>query len=316
MKRNAYALSALALSALLLSAPAWAQNQDDGPPPPMQGGGGFSGGPGGFGGGPGGPGFGGGRGFGGGGFAGRFASGTVSAVNASAGTITITPRGGGADQTISIPASASVLTQSPTTVSSLRVGEEVRVSGVPTTFKASQITVGTLPAGIGGPGGGGRRGFGGGPGGGGFGGGPGGPNAQQGGGRPGQGGGTMTLTASVVSNNPLTLMLPDNTTVTLKVDPAAKINRVSTGTVAGVKVGDQVFATGQTGDNGVFTATTVADNLDMGIGGGRGGFGGGPGGPGGRMRGGRGGRGGGPGGGGGGMPPPDGGASPNDGGGF
>lgn len=281
MKHIPFVRSALVLSGLLLTAPLWAQAPDDAPPPPMQGGPG-----GGFGGGGRGP-SGGGR----GGFAGRFAFGTVSAVDASAGTITITPRGGGNDQVIQVPSTVSMVTQTPTTVRDLKVGEQVRMSGIPTTITASQIVVGSLPAGIGGPGGGGRGGQFGGPGGGpggqfgGQGGAPGGRFGGPGGG-PGFGGGrgganggpggsTMTITASVLSLNPLTLIAPDNTSITLKMASDAKISRLSTIAMSGVKVGDQVIATGQTGDNGVFTASTVADNLDMGSMMGRGGMGGG-----------------------------------------
>lgn len=293
MKRNAFVRSALALSGVLLCAPLWAQAPDDAPPPPMQGGPGGPGGPGGT--------FGRGGGGGRGGFAGRFAFGVVSSVDAKAGTITLTPRGGGNDQIIQMGPSASMVTQTTTTVGSLRVGEQVRVSGIPISIIASQITAGTLPNGLGAPGGGGRGGPGGGPG---FGGGPGGgggrgPGGGFGGGRPGAGGpggSTMNITASVLSLNPLTLMAADNTNITLKLAPDAKISRLSTIALGGVKVGDQILATGQTGEDGVFTATTVADNLDMGSlmgrggmmgGGGRGGFGGGPGfgGGGGRNRG-------------------------------
>lgn len=286
MKHIPFVRSALVLSGLLLTAPLWAQAPDDAPPPPMQGGPG-----GGFGGGGRGP-SGGGR----GGFAGRFAFGTVSAVDASAGTITLTPRGGGSDQVIQVPPTVNMVTQTPTTVRDLKVGEQVRVSGIPTTITASQIVVGSLPAGIGGPGGGGRGGQfgnpGGGPGGqfggqgGRFGGPGGGPGfgGGRGGANGGPGGSTMTITASVLSLNPLTLIAPDNTSITLKMASDAKISRLSTLAMSGVKVGDQVIATGQTGDNGVFTASTVADNLDMGSMMGRGmGGGGGFGGRGGRM---------------------------------
>lgn len=278
MKRNAIVRSALVLSGILLSAPLWAQAPDNAPPPSGQGG----------------PGGGFGRGGGGGGrggFGGRFAFGVVSAVDTSAHTITLTPRSGGSDQVIQMGAGASVVTQTPTTVGSLRVGEQVRVSGIPTTITASQIVAGSLPNGLGGPGGGGPGGGfggqGGGPGGqfGGPGSGPGGQNGGFRNGRGGPGGGpgfgggagtsTMTITASVLSLNPLTLMAPDNTSITLKMASDAKISRLSTMKLGGVKVGDQILATGQTGDDGVFTAATVADNLDMGGMMGRGGMGGG-----------------------------------------
>jgi len=286
MKRTTFVRSALVLSGLLLSAQTWAQTPDNAPPPPMQGG----------------PGGGFGRGPGGGG-RGGFAFGTVSAVNAAASTITVTPRGGGSEQIIQVSPSASLITQTPTTLADLRVGEQVRVSGIPTTITASQIVVGTLPGMAGGAGGnaqGGRFGRPGGGFGGQFGGPGGGPGAPGGGfrnARGGQGGGagngggpggsTMSITASVISLNPLTLIAPDNTSITLKMASTTKISRLSTIVLGGVKVGDQIVATGQTGTDGVFTATMVADNLDMGSMMGRGGFGGGGGfgGQGGRMRG-------------------------------
>lgn len=288
MKRITFVRGALALSGILLSVPTLAQGPNNPPPPGAQsapGGGGR-----------------GQRGGGRGGFrGGNFSFGTVSAVDASANTITVTPRGGGSEQIIQVSPSASLVTQTPTTVGSLRVGEQVRVSGIPTTITASQIVVGTMPGGQGGPGGmPGRPG-------GGFGGqfgGPGGGAGTPGGGfrnqRGGPGGGpgnggvpggsTMSITASVLSLNPLTLMAPDNTSITLKMASTTKISRLSTTTLGSVKVGDQIVATGQTGTDGVFTATMVADNLDMGsmMGrGGMGGFGGGGfgGGQGGRMRG-------------------------------
>ncbi len=293
MKRTTFVRSALALSGLLLSAQTWAQSPNNAPPPgaPNSAGGAAGRGQ---------------RAGGRGGFGGNFTFGTVSAVDASAGTITVTPRAGGSDQVIQVPSSASVITQTPTTVSDLRVGEQVRVSGIPTTITASQIVVGAMPGMPGGPGGGaagGRFGRPGGVPGGQFGGQGGAPGAPGGGfrnGRGGPGGGagngggpggsTMTITASVLSLNPLTLMAPDNTSITLKMASTTKISRLSPIALGGIKVGDQLIATGQTGDDGVFTATTVADNVDMGSIMGRGGMGGGGGfgGQGGRMR--RGGR--------------------------
>ncbi len=257
MKRTTFVRSALAVSGILLSAPTWAQfpGNAQAPGAPGGGGGGFRGGQ---------------RGGGRGGFGGNFSFGTVSAVDASANTITLTPRGGGSDQIIQVSPSASLVTETPTTVGDLRVGEQVRVSGIPTTITASQIVVGTMPGAQGGPGGnapGGRLARPGGLGapGGGFGGGA---------GRPGAGG-TMTITASVLSINPLTLIAADNTAITLKMASTTKISRVSALALGSVKVGDQVIATGQTGADGVFTASMVADNMDMASMMGRGGYGGG-----------------------------------------
>ena len=71
------------------------------------------------------------------------------------------------------------------------------------------------------------------------------------------------------------------------------MTKFSTVELSGIKTGDQIVSTGQAGDGGVFTATTVGVNMQMGGGqggfGGRGGQGGFGGGQGGRRRGGQGG---------------------------
>ncbi len=284
------------------------------------GGGGFGGPPpGGFGGpGGGGPGgFGGGRGGFGGGRA-PFAFGAVSAVDTSAGTITVnSPFGGGNNsQVIKVGTDAQVVSQTDTTVAALKVGDQVQVQGVPTGITASQLTVGAPPAGL--------------PGAGGFGGGRfGGPGGAAGGGNNAAGAaavqGFATATGKIASlpsatDAHLSISLGPDAMLYLKMAAGAKITKYTTLKLSDLKVGDQIIATGQTGDDGTLTASTVGVNMPMM----RGGFGGGFGGPGGGF-GGRGGRGrrgggqngggqnggpGGPNGGGFGGPPPPG---PNDG---
>ena len=261
---------ALLGAAALLSGPIFAPAaQAQGP----QGGfGGPGGGPGGFGG----P--------GGGGFNRRppFAFGTVSAVDAGAGTITVASRFGGGSQTIQTQGTTQIVTQTAAAVSDLKKGDTIEVQGVPTGITASSVTIGQSPL----------NGIGGGPGG------P--PPGIPGGGASASG--TIPATASatakgtVTSTSPLTISLSSTASLVLKMDANAKVTKYATVPLSSIKVGDRVMSLGTANDDGSFAATTVAVNMDMGAMGGRGGFGGG--GYGGRNR--RGGGGfGGPGGGGG-----------------
>ena len=251
----------------------------------------------------------GGGGFGGGGGGGRqnfrppFAFGAITAVDTAAGTITINSQfGGGAPQVIKVGADSSVVTQTDTTVADLIVGDQVQVSGMPTGITVSQITVGTPPAGL--PGGPGGRG------------GPGGPGGPGGGGGNAAGGGAPAPQGYAMANGTvktlpttadpqLSIALGPDVQLSLKIAPNAKITRYKTLSLADLKVGDQIIATGQTADDGTLNAISVGVNMPMA----RGGFGGG--GFGGR---GRGNRRGGPGGppppGNGGPPPPGNGGPP------
>ncbi len=276
--RKGRALAAgLTLMTAVLATAAMAQGPGGGgfggPPP-----GGFGGGgPGGFGGPGGGPGgFGGGR----GGF-GRapFAFGAISAVDTNAGTITITSQfggnggnGGSNSQVIKIGAGAQVISQTDTTVADLKIGDQVQVQGVPTGITASQLTVGTPPAGLPGAGGFGGGRFGG-PGGGGAGGGnnAGGAAAAQ---------GFATATGKIASlptatDAHLSITLGPDVQLFLKMAAGAKITRYTTLRLTDLKVGDQIMAMGQTGDDGTLTASTVGVNMPMMRGGFGGGFGGG-----------------------------------------
>ena len=246
-------------------------------------GGGF-GGPGGFRGGPGGGGQGGFR-------RPPVAFGTVTAIDAGAGTITIASRFGGADQTIQTQGTTQIVSQTAASVSDLKKGDKIEVQGVPTGITASALTIGQSPlSGLGGPGGG-----------------PGGPGGGFGGGPGMQGAPAMaSATGIVTSVSPLTISLSSTASLTLKMDPSAKVTKYTTVPLSSIKVGDSVMGIGTANDDGSFAATTVALNMNLGgMGQGRGGFG--RGGSYGRGGGGFGGpRGGGGFGGFGGPPPPDG----------
>lgn len=271
--------------------------------------------------GPGGPG-GGQGGFGGPGGRAPFAMGAVTAVDAAAHTITVSSQFGQQQpMVISVPDGVKINAQVAAKVSDLKVGDQVRVTGVPTAMTAQTLSIGELPAGFGGgqrPGG--QNGAG--PRGGGQ-GGPGGMGGPNGRGGPGGGMGGPPISAKVTKLDPLTLELSPGASLVLTMGANAKVTKVATETLDQVKVGDQIMAMGQAGDNGAFTASSVSVNMNQGMMGGRGGFGrggmgmggfgmGGPGGGGGfGRRGGGGGngqngQGGGPGGGQGGFggPPP------------
>lgn len=180
-----------------------------------------------------------------GGFA-RPTMGAVTAVDTTAGTITVGGANGAAPQTIKVGADAPIAMETTSSVSDLKVGDPVEVSntGGPLT-----ITAGTLPdafgfygrmltGGMGGFGRGGR------------GGGAGGNNAVP--------ASTFTITnGKVTSLNPLTISA-GAASVTLGSTADAKVSRISTGQLSGLKVGDQVMALGQPGADGTVTATAVA----------------------------------------------------------
>jgi len=246
-----------------------------------------------------------------------FAFGTVTAVDAAAGTITVSSPFGGASQTIQTQGTTQIVSQGAATVSDLKVGDQVQIQGIPTGITASSVTAGQSPL----PTMGGGRGFGG----------PGGP-----GGAPGNAGTAAPVkaqayaTGTVTSTKPLTISLGQGLSVTLTLAATAKVTKYSPLPLSSVKVGDRIVSSGQTNDDGTFAATSVGVNVDMGAmgmgqrggpggfggrgrrggggfggpGGGPGGPGGGPGGPGGGPGNGPGGPDGGPGGPGGGAPAP------------
>lgn len=204
----------------------------------------------------------------GGGFRGRmpFLMGNVTAVNAQAGTLTVQPQFGGGDpQTVQISTQTQMMTQEAAAVADLKVGDTIQVQGVPTALTASTITIGQMPNMFGG-----RPGGAGGPGGGG--------GAQGGAARAGRAGGpgqaaNASASGKITSLSPLTIALADSATLTLKLASDAKLTRLKTVALSGVKVGDQVVASGQAGQDGTFAANMVGVNMQMG--GMMGGFGGG-----------------------------------------
>ena len=225
------------------------QMQGDQGAPPPQGGGGFGGGRRGQ--------FGGGR--------MPFAMGTVTAVDPTAKTITIAPQfGGGANQTIQVSDTAKVVSQATASVADLKTGDQVQVQGIPTGITASSLTIGTSPLTAGGPGGG-RQGGGGQPG---FGGG----GQGRAGGGPGGQAAFAQATGTVTSTSPLTISLATGVSLVLKMDASAKISKFTPVDLSSIKIGDKIVSTGQAGDNGTFTASSVGVNMQMG--GAQGGFGG------------------------------------------
>lgn len=274
MKWNQYSRATIALVGVMvtaaLAAPVFAQQGQFQPQGGQGGPPGGPGGPGGFG-----PqGFGG-RGGGPGAFGGRgMMMGTITGGDASANTIVVST-GFGGDQTIKVSGATKFTTSKTVTVADLKIGDQVRVQGVPSAITASSIMAGDLSA-LGGQG----RG-------------PSGPNGQGGQGGPGvgpggQGGGpggqdaSAMATGKIVSTTPLTIKLSSDVTITLKLAANAKITKLVSTAYTNLKIGDRIMAGGAAADDGSFSATSIAVNVDMG--GGMGGFGGrgGPGGPGGQ----------------------------------
>ena len=260
MERRMSNVWGAALVSLALAAPVLAQGPPPGGPPPGQGGG--FGQPGNR--------FGGPR---GGGFWGQqrppFAVGTVSAVDAAAGTITLTTQRG--RQTIHLGPNAQIVMPRTVSVSSLKAGDRVTVRGAAAGLTGFQITAGQPPAGL--------------PDGGGF-GGPRGGNGPTnfGGGREDN----FVTASGTVKASPtkkdahLTISLGPGAQLVLTMADGAEITRYAAVTVSGIKTGDRIIAMGQNGDDGTMTASTVGVNFPAG------GFGGGPGAPmGGNFAGGR-----------------------------
>jgi RNA polymerase sigma-70 factor (ECF subfamily) len=170
----------------------------------------------------------------------------------------------------------SMTRQAQGTLAELKPNDTIVVSGVPLAIAASQLQVGEIPPmGFGGPGGG----FPGGPGGpgpGGAAGGRGGGEGRQpeaGAGRGGQTGGQpMTrLTGTIVSTNPLVVMLPGNVRVSVQAASSTKVTRIVKQTLADLKAGDTVLAMGRPDENNVITAMQVLIGVNLNAGPGFGG---------------------------------------------
>lgn len=178
-----------------------------------------------------------------------FAAGTVSAVNAAAGTITLTPMfGDGSGQTVKVTDGTTISAQTLAKVADLKVGDTVQVRGVPTGINASQITAGdSADSGMGGPFGGGR------------------PNGGPGGmGSPGIA--TAQASGKITSLSPLTIAISEDASVVLKTTADVRVIKTVTEKISDIKVGDRVMANGQSGDDGVLSATQIHINLDSGSG--------------------------------------------------
>jgi len=188
-----------------------------------------------------------------------FANGSVTAVDAATGTITLAPMfGGGTPQTVRVTDATQITAVQEGTVGDLKVGDMVQVRGVPTGITASQITagdgadsarggMGLLPTGsrlqsrLGGRPGGPQSGLGG-------------PQAAF-----AQAAGKITGLA------PLTVSVSDGVQVTLRVAPDAKISRNVMEKVGDLKVGDRVMASGKPGEDGALAANRIRVNSDFGM---------------------------------------------------
>ena len=209
-----------------------------------------------------------------------FAFGTVSTVDANAGTITITSQfggnGGSMSQVIRIDPGAQFVTQSEVAVADLKVGDQVQVQGAPTGITVSQFTVGALPAGLPGAGGFGPGGLGGPRGGVSGGGGSAGGSAN--GASPtlsfATAGGTIK-TLPTKADPHLALSLSADAQLFVKIADGARITRYTTLKLTDLKSGDRITASGQASADGTLAASLVGVNLTA-----ENGFGGPGGGPG------------------------------------
>jgi hypothetical protein len=219
----------------------------------------------------------GGRQFGGGGFRGGAPmTGIIRQVDPARNALLVQMRGGEtASNWVMLSPETRILQAKQTTLAELKPNETIMVTGVPTSITAAQIQIGevTTPPPFGGfRGGGGPGGAAGGQGG-------------RGGGAGRAGGGQMPgavssaqATGTVVTTNPLVLMLAGNVKVNVVAEPSVRVTRVMPGTITDLKVGDTVSVLGRRDDNDNLIAFQIQSGMDMGPG-----FGGG----GGQGRGGR-----------------------------
>lgn len=227
-----------------------------------------------------------------------FVMGTVASIDRATSTIMVNSPFGGNETAVRVNAQTKVAGQVTIQVSDLKVDDQVQIQGMPTGLTASSINAGQMPDFL-------RMNMGRGPGGQPGGPGQGGPGQAGQPGQAAQGQGNRSqqpqqpamafgsVTGKVSSTSPLTIAVSKDVSVIIKLAPDAKITKITTVTLASLKVGDRIMAMGAEADDGVFLATGIGVNLSMGgMGGGRGGMGGfgmggpgmmggGPGGPGG-----------------------------------
>jgi len=231
---SAVLLIGLVMFVSFASIPAAAQD----PPPPMQFGQGGS--PGGFGG----------PGQGPGGF-GRapFVMGTVLEVGVSQKMIAVSSPFGGNEQDIRVTDSTKIFSQTEVKISALKVGDTVQIQGVPTGITASSLTIGEAPNLFG----------------------------SMGQSRSGASGNRQSnqfrmnrsfasASGKVKALSPLTIVIDNNVTVTVRTAPDARINKITTVALNTLKAGDNIMAAGETDAQGVLTATTITVNMNRGMG--------------------------------------------------
>lgn len=177
-----------------------------------------------------------------------FALGTITAVNAGTGTITVRSQFGGDLRTVKITTATDITARVEAKVSDLKVGDTVQVRGVPTGITASQISAGDAAPGPmmntgmmgGGTSGVGRpNGVAG----------PSGPEAAY-----------AQASGKITALTPLTIALPGGVSVTLTAALNAKISRTVSEKIGSLKVGDTVMASGQPAADGSLAATRLRVN--------------------------------------------------------
>ncbi len=177
-----------------------------------------------------------------------FALGTISAVNAGAGTIMVRSQFGGELRTVKIAPSTEITARVESKVSDLKVGDTVQVRGVPTGITASQISAGSTSAPdpmLGGMMGGGTFGLGR-------------PNGAAG--PSGPEAAYAQASGKITALTPLTIALSGGVSVTLTAAPNAKISRTVSEKIGDLKVGDTVMASGQPAADGSLSATRLRVN--------------------------------------------------------
>jgi len=183
-----------------------------------------------------------------------FAMGTVSAVNSAAGTVTLTPTGGGGEgQTVKVSDATRITGMVDSSVADLKVGDTVQVRGVPTGITAAQITAGDGADAPGGPAFGPADPFGSGL-----------PSGMGGGRGPQEA--SAQVTGKITHLSPLTIALAGGVSVTLKAAPDVKVSRSRSEKIGDIKAGDRLTASGTPGDDGILTATRIRVNADPGLG--------------------------------------------------
>jgi hypothetical protein len=188
-----------------------------------------------------------------------FVAGTITGDNLDTGVLTIHSQFEAGNQTVNVTQNTQFATQTTVTVTDLKINDQIQIQGVPTGITASSITAGQMPpllsGGIGGGMGGGFIG-----------------NTRNTGGQPnrgvqeiqqGQSQNFATANGSVVATSPLTLSIGNHMTLVVKLATDAKVTKISSSTLADLKVGDKIVASGQTDANGTFTATGVGVNLSV-----------------------------------------------------